>query len=92
MSYIKAVVPMKDHRLFMEMESGSIVIVDLSVKLNTVKYADLANERIFRSVRTDGDCVVWGGGRVRVTARELMEVVLIGEYTAPEETDLSPDG
>ena len=28
MSYIKTVVPMKDYRLFMEMESGSSVIVD----------------------------------------------------------------
>ena len=35
MSYIKTVVPMKDYRLFMEMESGSSVIVDFSVKLNT---------------------------------------------------------
>ncbi len=92
MSYIKTVAPMKDFRLFMEMESGSVVIVDLSVKLETVKYADLADERLFRSARTDGDCVVWGGGRVRVTARELMDVVLIGEYTAPDETGPPDNG
>lgn len=30
MSFIRAIVPMKDYRLFMEMESGSSVIVDLS--------------------------------------------------------------
>jgi hypothetical protein len=79
MSYIRAVVPMKDHRLFMEMESGSSVIVDLSVKLDTMKYKDLSDEQIFKSVETDGDYVVWGRGRVRVTAKELMDVVLIGE-------------
>jgi len=79
MSYIKTVVPMKDYRLFMDMESGSSVIVDLSVKLNTMKYRDLADEQIFRSAKTDGDYVVWGGGRVRVTVKELMDVVLIGE-------------
>ncbi len=78
MSYIKAVLPMKDHRLFMEMESGSSVIVDLSVKLDTIKYRDLTDEKLFRSVRTDGDYVVWGDGCVRVTAKELMGVVLIG--------------
>ena len=78
MGYIKTVVPMKDYRLFMDMESGSNVIVDLSVKLNTMKYKELTDERIFRSAKTDGDYVVWGDGRVKVTVKELMEVVLIG--------------
>jgi hypothetical protein len=80
MSYIKAIVTMKDYRLFMDMESGSVVIVDLSVKLNTMKYKELADERMFRSARTDGDYVVWGDGRVRLTAKELLDVVLLGEY------------
>ena len=79
MSYIKTVVPMKDYRLFMEMESGSSVTVDLSGKLHTMKYAELADEALFKDVKTDGDYVVWGGGRVKVTVKELMEVVLIGE-------------
>lgn len=79
MGYMRTVVPMKDYRLFMEMESGSSVIVDLSVKLNTMKYKDLADEQVFRNAKIDGDYVVWGGGRVRVTVKELMEVVLIGE-------------
>ncbi|NLE90105.1 MAG: DUF2442 domain-containing protein [Dehalococcoidales bacterium] len=79
MSYIKAVVPMKDYRLFMDMESGSNVIVDLSVKLSTMKYKDLVDVRMFRTAKTDGDYVVWGNGRVKVTAKELMDVVLVGE-------------
>jgi len=79
MSYVRTVVPMKDYRLFMEMESGSSVIVDLSVKLDTMKYKDLEDEQVFRDAKTDGDYIVWGGGRVRVTVKELMEVVLFGE-------------
>ncbi|MFZ7102468.1 MAG: hypothetical protein ACOWWO_07410 [Peptococcaceae bacterium] len=80
MSYIKAVVPMKDYRLFMDMESGSSVIVDLSVKLNTMKYKDLTDRTMFRSAKTDGNYVTWGDGRVKVTVKELMDVVLIGPY------------
>ena len=80
MSYIKAIFPMKDYRLFMNMEGGSIVIVDLTVKLNTMKYKELTDEKIFSSVKTDGDYVVWGDGMVKVTAKELMDVVLMGEY------------
>jgi len=79
MSYIKAVLPMKDYRLFMEMESGSSVIVDLSVKLDTMRYMELGEESLFQTARTDGDYVIWGDGQIKRTARELMDVVLIGE-------------
>jgi len=88
MSYIKTVVPMKDYRLFMDMESGSSVIVDLSVKLDTVKYKDLADYIFFLSARTDGDYVFWGDGHVRVTAKELLDVVLIGDYTGKFDKDI----
>jgi len=78
MNYIKSVVPLKGYRLFMEMTSGSSVTIDLSVKLDTMKYAELADEELFNTARTDGDYVVWGGGRLRLTVKELMEVVLMG--------------
>lgn len=78
MSYIKAVLPLKDHRLFLEMEGGSTAIVDLSGKLQTAKYAELADERFFKTAETDGDYVVWGGGRLKLTVNELMEVILLG--------------
>lgn len=78
MDYIKTVLPMKDYRLFMEMESGSIVIADLSNKLHTMKYAELADVAFFKTATTDGDYVIWGGGRLRLTVKELMEVVLLG--------------
>lgn len=78
MSYIKTVSPMNDYRLFMEMEGGSTVTVDLSGKLQTIKYAELGDEAFFRTAETDGDYVLWGGGRVRLTVGELMEVVLLG--------------
>lgn len=78
MGYIRTVLPMKGHRLFMEMEGGSTVTVDLTNKLNTMKYADLSEEEFFLTAATDGDYVIWGGGRLRLTVNELMEVVLLG--------------
>lgn len=78
-SYVRAVMPLKGYRLFMEMESGSTVTVDLSGKLRTVKYGLLADEVLFFDVATDGDYVSWGGGRVSVSVQELMDVVLLGE-------------
>jgi len=70
---------MKDYRLFMEMESGSSVIVDLSAKLDTIKYGELEDEQLFKKVRTDGNYVIWGNNQVKVTVRELLDVVLVGE-------------
>lgn len=78
MRYIKAVLPMKDYRLFMEMEGGSTATVDLSGKLKTAKYAELADEAFFKTAETDGDYVIWGSGRLRLTVNELMEVILLG--------------
>ncbi len=78
MSYIRTVLPMKDYRLFMEMEGGSTVIVDLSGKLQTAKYAELTDQAFFRTAVTDGDYVLWGNGRVRLTVGELMDVILLG--------------
>lgn len=78
MSYIRAVLPLKDCRLFLEMESGSTATVDLSGRLHTVKYAQLADRSFFRTASADGDYVVWGGGRLRLTVNELMEVMLLG--------------
>ena len=78
MNYIKSVMPMKDCRLFMEMESGSCLIVDLSVKLHTIKFKELEDETLFATVCTDGNYVVWGDGRVKLTVKEMMEVVLTG--------------
>lgn len=78
MSYIKAILPMKDYRLLLEMKGGSTVIADLSTRLHTMKYAELADEVFFKTATTDGDYVIWGGGRLRLTVNELMEVVLLG--------------
>lgn len=78
MSYIKSVLPLKDYRLFLEMEGGSTATVDLSGKLHTMKYSELADEAFFNTAKTDGDYVIWGGGRLRLTVNELMEVILLG--------------
>lgn len=78
MCYINKVLPLKGYRLFMEMEGGSTVTVELASKLHTMKYADLSDEALFKTAETDGNYVIWGDGRVKLTVYELMEVVLLG--------------
>ena len=69
---------MKDHRLFMDMESGSTVTVDLSVKLKTMRFRELADEDLFMTAQTDGNYVHWGHGRLSAPFNELLQVVLMG--------------
>lgn len=77
MAFIKSTTPLNDWRLFVEMETGSVILVDLSHKLDTARFGDLRDQELFRSVTTDGDTLSWGNGRVRLTARELMDVVFV---------------
>ena len=77
MSFIKTIMPLNDWRLFVEMETGSVMVVDMSRKLDTARYGDLRDETLFRSVTTDGNAVSWGHGRITITVRELMETVFV---------------
>jgi len=78
MNYIKEVLPLKGYRLFMVMEGGSIVTIDFSDKLHTMKYAELADEAFFYTAKTDGDYVIWGSGQIRLTVKELLDIVFFG--------------
>ncbi len=76
MAFIRSIVPLNDWRLFVEMETGSVLIVDVSRKLETARYGDLRDAALFRSVRTDGDVISWGDGKVTITVRELIDALL----------------
>ena len=77
MPFIKSVMPLNNWRLFVEMTTGSTMVVDFSHKLETARFGDLKNREIFSSVVTDGDIVSWGNGRLKLTARELMNTVFV---------------
>lgn len=78
MNYIKTVTPCGNYQLHLEMESGSLVTADFSGKLDTIKFAELADKAFFSTAATDGNYVIWGSGRLRLTIHEVMEVVLLG--------------
>ncbi len=83
-AFIRSIVPLNDWRLFVEMETGSVIVVDVSRKLNTARYGDLRDVALFRAVATDGDVISWGDGRVIVTVRELMDVVFCDVHSLSE--------
>lgn len=78
MGSIISVVPMEGYRLVIELNNGSSITVDLSSKLKTARFAELSDKRVFNDVRTDSDNVVWGDGILKISALQLIDVVLEG--------------
>lgn len=78
MGYLRSVTPLDGYRLFLELTSGSIAIVDLSNKLETARFYNLRDENLFKTAITDGDYVIWGNGEVQLTTKELINVLLLG--------------
>ncbi|MBP1736929.1 MAG: hypothetical protein H6Q60_810 [Oscillospiraceae bacterium] len=76
--WIRAIMPLKDMRLFLELESGSTMTVNLTEELHTAKYGALENETLFCDVKTDGNAVVWGENRITTTLDELIDIALRG--------------
>jgi hypothetical protein len=79
MDYIQSVAPLPNYRLEVKMANGSSAIVNFKPRLNAAKYLPLKNEEIFKAVSTDGNYVIWQKGFVKITAKEVLEAMLIGE-------------
>lgn len=79
MHYIERVSPLPNYCLEVEMKNGSSATVDFKPRLNSAKYMVLKNEEIFKMVTTDGNYVIWQNGLVKITAKEVVGVLLVGE-------------
>ena len=78
--YFKAVRALPDFLLEVTMETGTTIHFDFRSRLNTARFGRLRDEELFRSVRTDGDYLIFtkaGKMPVKITASEFMDLVLI---------------
>ena len=76
MPFFKAVQPMKNYHLHIEMNSGNTILLNLSQKLDTIRFYPLKNPAVFDSVSIDGDYLVFGN-KVKIGATEVMDMVMI---------------
>lgn len=75
MALISEVTPIAGHRLMVKLADGRVAVVDYSDKLGTCRFCALADEDTFSNVTTDGVFIIWGNGKVRVSASELYTYV-----------------
>lgn len=79
MDYIQSVSPLPDYCLKVRMTNGSFATIDFKPRFHSAKYMPLKDEEIFKAVSTDGNYVLWKNGLVKITAKEVLEVILAGE-------------
>lgn len=76
MSFFKSVTPMEGYRLKIEMSTGNSVTLNLSPKLETMRFCTLKDPEVFGSVAIDGDFLVFGQ-KVKIGATEVMDMVML---------------
>lgn len=78
--YFKSVHALSDYQLEVTMETGTTIHFKFLTRLNTARFGMLRDEELFRSVRTDGNYLIFNkAGRmpVKITALEFMDLVLV---------------
>ena len=56
---LKTVAPLPDYRLALTFRNGSSAVVNMERRVRTLRFARLASPQVFRSVKAEGDKVVW---------------------------------
>ena len=76
---LKAVAPLPDYRLALTFRNGSSAVVNMERRVQTLRFARLASPQVFRSVKADGDKVIWqdGGTHFGVYCHELLDAMLM---------------
>lgn len=75
-----SVTPLPNYQLKIEMETGPSILFDFTSRLRSVRYGRLRDQKIFESVRTDGDILIFGVDEkelITITADDFMDLLMI---------------
>ncbi len=78
MGHVRAIAPLPGYRLLVEFGNGSSLTVDLSQKLRTARFAELASQTAFNDVKLERGIVIWGDGVLRMPLFELTDLAVSG--------------
>ena len=65
------------YRLLVELDNGNVIYLNMTEKLETVRFHDLKNENIFNAVETDGYSLYWDFGRISMSLSEIYEMTRV---------------
>lgn len=74
MAKISYVEPKSNYRLLVELDTGMVIYINMTDKIETCRFLDLKEEEIFRDVSTDGSAVYWKRGLASMTLHEIYQL------------------
>ncbi len=75
MARIRDVEAKKGYRLLIELQGGNVVYLNMSEKVETIRFYDLRDEEFFNTVETDGMCIYWDYGRIKIGINEIYDII-----------------
>lgn len=70
---INEVKPQENHIITIHLSNGCSVMLNMSIKLHTARYAGLADTKLFMKAATDGDFVRWKP-TIEMSITDILEV------------------
>lgn len=79
-NFIQSVRALSGYWLEVVMQTGAVIRFDFTSRLHTARFGALQEDAVFKSVRTDGDYLLFRRGEVdcvKITAKEFLDLVLV---------------
>lgn len=77
MARIKDVEPKYANRLLVELDGGRMFLLNMTDKIETMRFNDLKDEFLFMGATTDGDSILWDNGRISLSLSEIFEMTRV---------------
>lgn len=75
MGPIYKIEPQDNYNILIMLTSGHKIILDLTGKLHTIRFHELANPDVFKRAETDGYSIIWKNGKIRVSFGEVLDIL-----------------
>lgn len=77
MAKIRDVEAKYGYRLLIELDNGNVIYLNLADKVETVRFYDLKDVKLFDEVETDGYSIYWDYKRIVISLSEIFEITNI---------------
>ena len=79
--FFKSVAALSEYRLEIEMATGTHIVCDFTSRLDTARFSAIKDEKLFKTVRTDGHSIIFldksKASETRIGSEEFMDLVLV---------------
>lgn len=84
MARIMDVEPKYANRLLVELDGGRMFLINMTDKIETMRFNDLKDEFLFMEATTDGDSILWDNGRISLSLTEIFEMTKVKKESNSE--------